>query len=68
MHGGRPLIIEFLPRFAVFFLLVSLPDKGVLEQLWPRKPLTWRLIQETLEEGLEFWAHVLWEFNWIFDD
>lgn len=65
MHWGSPLIIELLPGLSVFFLLVSLPYEGVLEELRPWETLAGGLIKEALQEGFEFWGHVLWEFHWV---
>jgi len=44
----RPIRVEFVPNFAVFFLLLRLVNERVREQLWPRKALAWSLVQQTL--------------------
>ena len=45
MDRCRPLVIKLLPSLTVLFLLVSFSNKRMLQQLRPRKSLTWGLVQ-----------------------
>ena len=63
-----PVRVKFMPYLPVFLLLFRFLNKGVLKELGPGKPFTGRLIEETLEERLEFWGHVIGELDRIFDN
>ena len=63
-----PVVVELGPNLPVSPLDVSLNYKGVLKQLRPSEPVVGRLVQETLQEGLELGRHVLWELDGILND
>ena len=62
MLTSCPVIVELSSDFAISFLNICFCNERVLKELWPGKSLVWCLIQKTLEERFELWAHVLWEF------
>ena len=50
---SSPIRVEFVPYLPVFLFLVRFLNEGMLEELGPGEPLAGRLVEETLEEGLE---------------
>ena len=65
---SRPIRVKFMSYFPVFLLLLRFLNKGVLKELRPGEPLAGRLVEETLEEGLELWGHVIGEFDRILNN
>ena len=47
---GSPVGVELMTDLSVLFLLVCFLNERVLQELWPGKSLTWRLVEQTLEE------------------
>ena len=64
----RPIIVELRPDFPIFFFLVTFKYKGVLKQFWPCQPFIWSLVQESLQERLEIWGHIIRELDWVFNN
>ena len=63
----RPVRVEFVAQLPVLLLLVGLLDERVQEQLGPAQPLTRRLVQQALQEGLELRRHVVGELDGVLD-
>lgn len=64
----RPVGIKLMADFSILLLLISFLNKWVLQEFGPGKALTWRLIQQALEEGLELGGHVVGELHWVLHD
>lgn len=68
VFASGPVGVKLVAQLAIFLLLVGLLDEGVLQQLRPRESLAGRLVQQTLQERLELWRHVVGELHRIFHD
>ena len=65
---SSPIRVEFVPYLPVFLFLVRFLNEGMLEELGPGEPLAGRLVEETLEEGLELRGHVIWELDRVLNN
>ena len=66
--AGCPVVVELRSDLAIAPLVVGLDDKWVLKQLGPRQSLVGRLVEQTLEEGLELGRHVVGELDRVLND
>ena len=68
MLASSPIVIKFSSDLSIFLLNFRFEYKWVLKKLRPCKPFIWCFVQESLQKRFEVWGHVVWEFDWIFDN
>ena len=68
MLVGSPVGVELMTDLPVLFLLVCFLNERVLQELWPGESLTWRLVEQALEERFELGGHVVGELHRVLHD